>query len=217
MVARSNTRGTDSEAPPDGGPLAGLLLAWRRLVSATGHALTGAWAELGGSAVALAASAATRYVRDPAGTLAAADAPTRRRLKEAGAVALAIGVALSFAVPASFGGSTLQRFLAAGWTAGWALARLLVLRAVLGRGDAGAAEDAWGPALLPYALAVADPLGLVALGVSGWLTSAGLLARGVPRKRTRTAIAWAFGGQVAVEAAAWVARGGLVFLLAARL
>jgi hypothetical protein len=124
---------------------------------------------------------------------------------------------LSFAVPATFGGSTLQRLLAAGWTAGWALARLLVLRAVLRRARADAAEDAWGPALFPYALAVADPLGLVALGVSGWLTWTGLLARGVSRPEARTAIAWAFGGQLAVEAAAWVARGGLVFLLAGRL
>jgi hypothetical protein len=132
MVARRNRHGTDLQAPPGPGPLEGLLLSWRRVVSATGRALTGAWTGLGGSAVALAATAAARYVRDPAGTLAAADAPTLRRLKEAGAVALAIGVALSFAVPSSFGGSTLQRFLAAGWTAGWALARLLVLRAVLG-------------------------------------------------------------------------------------
>jgi hypothetical protein len=216
MVARSDTRGTDVRTPPSPGPVGGLLLAWRRTVSRTARSLRRAWDALG-APVAATAVAIARYVRDPAGTLGSADAPTRRRLKEAGATALAIGVALSFTVPASFAGSTLQRFLAAGWTAGWALARLLVLRAVLRRGRGGAAEDAWGPALVPYALAVADPLGLVALGVSGWLTHTGLLARGLTRSEARTAIAWAFGGQLAVEAAAWVARGGLVFLLAGRL
>jgi hypothetical protein len=217
MVARSNTPGADGRAPRGAGPLEGLLLAWRGLVSDAARMLRRAREGLARSGIAAAAGAALRYVRDPAGTLASADAPTRARLKEAGAAALAIGVALSFAVPASFGGSTLQRFLAAGWTAGWALARLFVLRAVLGRGRAGAAEDAWGPALLPYALAVADPLGMAALGVSCWLTWTGLLARGVPRGEARAAVAWGFGGQVAVEAAAWVARGGLVFLLAGRL
>jgi hypothetical protein len=214
MVARPQMREGAAGAPADPGPVGGLVLAWRRLVSAAVRAFGRLWTGIGGSRVVASAGLAVRYVRDPAGTLRTADTSDLARLKEAGAAALALGVALSFAVPSAFGGSMLQRFLAAGWTAGWAPVRLLVLRIALGRERAGRAEDAWGPALLPYALAVADPLGLVALAVSAWLTLTGLLARDVPRTDARAAVAWAFGGQLAAEAAAWIGRGTIVFLLA---
>jgi len=157
------------------------------------------------------------YLRDPAGTLASADDSRRTRLKEGGSVALAVGVALSFLVPAAFGVPLLRRFLAAGWTAGWALARLFIMRTVShadSRRRSRSIDDAWGPALAPYALAVVEPLGLVALGVSAWLTWRGLIAVGWTRREASRMTAWAFGGQAAAETAAWIAQGGFVFIMA---
>jgi hypothetical protein len=160
-----------------------------------------------------------RYVRDPVGTLAAADADGRARLKEAGAGALALGVVLSFLVPEPVADPVVRRFLAAGWVAAWALARLLIMRTVA-RGELArrhsSIDDAWGPALLPFALAVVDPLPLVAFAVSAALTLRGLEALGADRREAMRIIAIAFGIQMAAEVAAWLARGGLVYLFAVR-
>jgi hypothetical protein len=160
-----------------------------------------------------------RYLRDPAGTLRSSDAESRALLKDAGAVALAAGVVLSFAVPAALGTPIVRRFLSAGWMAAWALARLFVMRTVA-RGslarEPGRIDDAWGPALLPFAVAVLDPLPLVALGVSALLTLRGFEGLGVEQREARRVVAIAFGGQVAAEVASWLARGGLVFLLSLR-
>jgi len=158
-----------------------------------------------------------RYVRDPAGTLSCADADGRARLKDAGAAALALGVALSFLVPEALTTPVVRRFLAAGWTAAWALARLYIMRTAARGGLASRGsviDDAWGPALLPYAFAVVDPLPFVALAVSGLLTLKGLEALGAERREARRVVVIAFGAQAAAETLAWLARGGLVYLLA---
>lgn len=136
-----------------------------------------------------------------------------------GAVALATGVVLSFAMPGALGTPLVRRFLSAGWMAAWALARLFVMRtAATGRlaGERARIDDAWGPALLPFAVAVIDPLPLVALAVSAWLTMRGFDGLGIDRREARRVVAIAFGGQLVAEVAAWLARGGLVFLLSLR-
>jgi hypothetical protein len=166
-----------------------------------------------------AAVLASRYLGDPSGTLSSTDRAERALLREAGGGALALGVAISFAIPPAIGTPLLQRFIAAGWVATWALARLFVMRltarGALGR-DLTRVNDAWGPALLPFALAVVDPLPLIALGVSAFLTLRGLAGMGVDRREARRVVAIAFGGQLAAEVVAWLARGGLVYLLLAR-
>ncbi len=199
------------------GPFAALFLAWRRVVTAAFRTAAKSGRSLASSRPARTAIMAARYVRDPDGTLASADADGRARLKEAGAAALAIGVALSFLVPQAITTPVVRRFLAAGWTAAWALARLYIMRTVA-KGDLAARrstiDDAWGPALLPYALAVVDPLPFAALAVSGLLTLKGLRSLGVERGEARRVVAIAFGAQVAAEIVAWIARGGLVYILA---
>ncbi len=193
-----------------------LFDAWRRVITRAAGSARRAYSLVKSSSTVAVATLAARYVRDPDGTLRSADAAQRKRLKEAGAAALAIGVALSFLVPASFGVPVLRRFLAAGWTAAWALARLFIMRATA-RGTLAAdprpIADAWGPALLPFAVAVVEPLGFLSLGVSAWLTARGLVALGTQRAEARWVVAWAFGGQFATEIVAWLARGGVAYLL----
>jgi hypothetical protein len=221
MVALPNEPAAGAERPDTGpvGPFAALFLAWRRLVTAGFRGIATAGRALGASRPARAALIAARYVRDPVGTLAAADADGRARLKEAGAGALALGVVLSFLVPEPVADPVVRRFLAAGWVAAWALARLLIMRTVA-RGELArrhsSIDDAWGPALLPFALAVVDPLPLVAFAVSAALTLRGLEALGADRREAMRIVAIAFGIQMAAEVAAWLARGGLVYLFAVR-
>lgn len=207
---------TPSEALRDVGPA--LFEAWRRLLTSLSRGVSRALGASGRSKPARAVVLAARYVRDPAGTLAGADAGERALLNVAGAVALAAGVAVSFALPASLGPSLVGRFLAAGWLAAWALARLLVMRTVA-RGALAtrpsAVTDAWGPSLLPFAFAVIAPLPLVALGVSAFLTLRGLAGLGADRGEARRVVAIAFGGQLAAEVLAWLGRGGLLYLLIA--
>jgi hypothetical protein len=103
--------------------------------------------------------------------------------------------------------------------AAWALGRLFIMRSVatgaLARRPA-TIDDAWGPALLPYALAVFEPLPLVALALSAVLTLRGLSALGAERAEARRLVGIAFGIQVAAEIASWLARGGIVYLMAIR-
>jgi len=215
MVALRTSR-TGAPTPDPADPFEGLFMAWRRLLTSVFTAVGRGVSSVGGSRPLRAAMLAVRYLRDPAGVLAAADAGQRSLLKEAGAVALAVGVALSFAVPATVGPPLVRRFLAAGWVAAWALARLFIMRSIAhGRADGtrSAVDDAWGPALLPFAFAVVDPLPLVALGVSALLTLRGLTGLGIERRASRRLVAVAFGGQLAAELLAWVSRGGLLYLV----
>lgn len=220
MVALPPPRPGAARTPParSGDPLSGPFLAWRRLLTRLIRGTARLGAALAGSRPVRTAAAAARYLRDPAGTLAAASTAERSLLKEAGAAALVLGVALSFAVPAAVGAPTVHRFLAAGWTAAWALARLFVMRTVA-RGPLAARpdriDDAWGPALLPYALAVIDPLPLAALAASAFLTLRGLDGLGVERGEARRTVGIAFGGQLVFELLAWLARGGLLYALVA--
>jgi hypothetical protein len=198
------------------GPVAGLFLAWRRLLTDGARGAGRAARALAASRPARGAVLAVRYLRDPAGTLRDSDAGSRALLKDAGAVALAVGVLLSFAVPGVVGTTLVRRFLSAGWMAAWALARLFIMRTAakgsLARVPA-PIDDVWGPALLPFAIAVVDPLPFVALAFSALLTLRGFDGLGVERRESRRVVAIAFGGQLAAEVAAWLARGGFVLLL----
>ncbi|HEX9093647.1 MAG TPA: hypothetical protein VF902_06660 [Coriobacteriia bacterium] len=201
---------------PSGDPVSGLFRAWRRLVTSAGDGLRAFERSASRSRPARAARMALAYVRDPAGTLARADADGLARLAEAGAAALAVGAALSWAVSGALGLPPVRRFLAIGWTAAWALARLLIMRLASRErpSRAGVLEAVWGASLLPYLGAVAAPLDLVALAASAFLAHKGLVAVGTARGEARRVVLIAFGGQLVAEIAAWVARGGLVLGLA---
>ena len=222
MVApATDQRPTATPGPPSPARLLPAVFdAWRRALTVAGRGIVAPFQALARSHPVLAIRAALRYLRDPAATLAEADRGERGLLKEAGAVALALGVVLAFLVPSAFGVPLQDRFLAAGWTAAWALARLFIMRSLARRplvGDLSRIDDAWGPGLLPYALAVASPLGLIALAASAWLTLRGLVAVDVEARESRRLVLWAFGGQLAAETASWLARGGLfVFLTLGR-
>lgn len=212
MVARPESGGP--MGPPRGSdPVGGLFLTWRRIVTAAmrapGRAKRSACAFRAAEVVRLG----SRYARDPVGTLLAADAPSRKRLKEAGAVALALGAALAFAVSSAVGEPLVRRFLALGWTAAWALVRLLIMRLAArpaSTTETRRVDDAWGPALLPYLAAIVFPLDLAALALSAYLSYRGMSALGASRAQTRRAVAWAFGGQLVAETIAWAGRGGLL-------
>lgn len=200
------------------GPFSALFLAWRRVVTAWVRGIARGFLALGASRPARMARATAGYLRDPRGALAAASPAQRALLVEAGVVALALGAAASFLVPGSLSTGLVRRFLGVGWIAAWALGRLFIMRSIAGGGGsrARAVDDAWGPALTPFVLAIADPLPFLALGVSALLTAIGLEARGFDRHRARRLVAWAFGAQLVGEVALWLGRGGLVYLLALR-
>lgn len=214
MVARSN----DDSPPPDGqspaDPVSGLLHTWRRLVTATREVVRRGADGLPASRPARALKSAARYVRDPDGVIAGADDDTLTRLAEAGAAALAFGAALSYLAGMALGVPPVQRFLSIGWLAGWALVRLLIMR-IAGRGRPfarrSAVQAAWGASLLPYLVAVAWPLDLVALAASAVLARRNLVALGSSVAEANRAVLLAFGGQAAAEALAWAARGGVMF------
>ena len=102
------------------------------------------------------------------------------------------------------------------WLIAWALARLALLRLAAPStfpNARDAIESAWGSALLPYLLALATPLDLFALAASAALTYRGLVVVGLGRRDATRCVAWAFGGQIAVEIASWLGRSWF-FLLA---
>lgn len=69
--------------------------------------------------------------------------------------------------------------------------------------------------LAPYMFGVLAPLRLLSFLASALLTYRGLAAAGLSGRDTRLAVGWAFGGQVAVMAFAWIARGALTALVLA--
>lgn len=163
-----------------------------------------------------AARLALSYLAAPSRTVREADPRDRMRLVTAGATALALGALGALAFGVRGGKDWLPSLFTVVWLIAWALARLAILRLsapAAFRGSPRPVEAAWGPALLPFALAIASPLDLVALAASAFYTLAGLQAVGFARRDAVRGVAWAFGGQVAVEVLAWIARNGF-FLLA---
>lgn len=211
MVARPDPPTAGRRGASD--PVSGLFQAWRRVLTSVARTPGAAAQGAVRSRTARRLGLALSYAADPAGTLAAASASDRDRLKEAGAAALVIGAAVAFGVSLAIGSTALESFLAMGWVAAWALARLALLRlasSASSKADRRLVDDAWGPALLPFLGAVAFPLDIAALAVSAFLTHRGLTALGLPRGRAARATAWAFGGQLTVEFIAWIGRAGLL-------
>jgi hypothetical protein len=215
MVTRPQPPGSARPAP-DGDPLRGLFQSWRRMVTVVLAVPARTAAAVATSRPVEALRLALRYVRDPSGTLVSADDRARDRLKEAGAAALAAGALIAFAISTAAGVSPVRRFLALGWTAAWALARLAVMRLAADRspGSPRRVQSAWGPALLPYLGAVAFPLDIAALALSAALTHRGLVALGASQADARRTVAFAFGGQLVAETVAWAGRAGMLAFVA---
>lgn len=148
------------------------------------------------------------YIRRPASAWeghAATEVPgSARTAAAAGARALAAGGLLAGAL-AMTGGETARGATAAlAVQVAWALGRLAVCRTLVPAGTlppkrvTAVCMAAW----LPYALALTGPLRFVAFVWSASLTYRGLVAAGLEPQRARTAVLWAFGGQVGVMAVA---------------
>lgn len=208
MVARDDRHGP----LPDDAASPGVLWwrDWRRRVSRNVR-----WRPPARPRPLVAARLAIAYLRAPARTLARATGADRMRLVTAGALALSVGALASLALAIATGGGWVPSLLYVAWLVAWALARLAVLRLTAPARDDRSprlVEAAWGPALLPFALALASPLDLLALAASAALTYVGLGAVGYQRRDAIRCVAWAFGGQLAVEVAAWIARGAFFVL-----
>jgi hypothetical protein len=216
MVARAPSQGLpDPDRPPEGGPIADLYTAWRHAVTEMLRAPGRAVRAAGCSRPALVLRAGAAYVAHPAATVANADARTRDRLTTCGGLAFAVGIVTAFALSAALREPPARAFLTAAWTITWAITRYLIMKLATRRLEKGRTlEWAWAPALIPFAGAVAFPLGIAALASSAYLTYAGLTGLTVGRRDATRAVALAFGGQALVEVAAWLARGGLVALAA---
>lgn len=212
MVAR-DTRGPDHPGP---GPLEEFALFWRRLL---GRAVPA------GAPKAprpprprpdplRAVGAVVAYVRSPRDAVASADSRGLNALTTVGALAVTAGALLSVPVSRALGAGWLAAFVYVGWLAVWAIVRLAVLRLAAPRAALGTRfEAAWGGALLPFVFAVTRPLDLIALAVSAVLTVRGLEGAGVSRTDAVRCVAFAFGGQLVVELAAWIARSAVFALL----
>lgn len=176
------------------------LHARLRRASATTRAGFGAWSNQW--------AVVWEYIRRPASAWeghAATGVPgSARTAAAAGARALAAGGLLAGAL-AMTGGDTARGATAAlAVQVAWALGRLAVCRTLVPAGTlppkrvTAVCMAAW----LPYALALTGPLRFVAFVWSASLTYRGLVAAGLEPQRARTAVLWAFGGQVGVMAVA---------------
>lgn len=97
----------------------------------------------------------------------------------------------------------------------WAASRFIIIALLVPRGSISrrSLSVAFLAGLLPYLVGITPTLRLAALLASGVLTARGLRAAGIDRIDTVRAIAWSFGGQLAVTAAGW-ALGALIALIA---
>jgi hypothetical protein len=217
MVPRDTSSDSEPVRPPEAqlDPLSRLFLGWRRLLTRLLGGVRGQRPSEARVPFRDRSREALAYLREPSASLGAADGGTLARLRATGIGALALGCVLLLAVGALTGASPIRIVLDATWLVVWACARLVIMRLVVGR-DRGKVDRAWGPALIPEAFAFAFPFDLAALVASAWLTERGLIGIGTEPRRARAAVAWAFGGQLVVAVAAWVARGGLIALIALR-
>ena len=222
MVAR--TRTSETAARERKGCLilspAGLLLGWRRLLT---RLLTAVRRERSadGRAAGPLGGAVARYLSDPAGALSAADDERIAELRAWGLTALVFGAAVTTGIALLVGRDLRSLVSAAGdavWLIAWAYLRRAIMGLSAGQSEStrGAVDAAWAPALMPFAPAVTFPLDILALAASWWLTYRGMSGRGAPLAAARRATLLAFGGQVVVGMAAWLARGALLALFAAR-
>ena len=161
-------------------------------------------------------AAARRYVLAPADAWIRQDAPAVSAAAAVGPRYLIAGLLLAAAYTRATGGTIGEALAPAFVEIVWALGRLgaialLVPARELPRPRLAAAYLA---GLLPYVFGVTTWLRVVVLVASALLTFRGLTGAGLGGRRARTAVLWAFGGQVGVVAFGWVARAALAGLFA---
>ena len=214
-----------------GVPPADLFEQVAAALSAVGRALFAAWQRsLDGAyrAVRSACRAATegtrrwtahwalvrRYYVDPADPRH--DTATRGTAAAFGLRAFAFGMLASGALAVATGDPERTAIAAIIVEVIWAAGRFAVCAAIL---PATTPRDrllrAYLAGLVPYAFGLTATLRWAALAASAVMTARGLRGTGVGAPETRSAVAWAFGGQVAVVALGFVARAGLALLTGA--
>lgn len=99
----------------------------------------------------------------------------------------------------------------------WAAARFVIIAWLMPRGaiDRRRLSVAYLAGLLPFVVGVTAPLRVVALVASAYLTRQGLRGAGVRMRDVDQAIAWSFGGQIAVATAGWLGRVLLALVIGA--
>lgn len=191
--------------------------AWRRLLEGALRLMRA----LGRTAVAIAQRWVAHWARirdyltDPAD---ARHGPATRSAAAAfGVRAFAFGMLASGALTVAGGGPTRAAIAAIAVEVMWAAGRFAVCAAILP--TSAVPRDrlltAYLAGLVPYALGLNAALRLVALGASAVITTRGLRAEDGRAPGVRTAIVWAFGGQVAVVTFGFVARAVLALLAGA--
>lgn len=193
---------------------AGLFAAWRRMISGlasigtrTGagvRRLAARWARQWPLVRAYHAGAALPW--EPAGDR------ERRAAAALGLRAFVFGLVLCGIGTSASTSRWLPIAVAVGSQVLWAGVRFIIVALLMPRGaiDRARLSTAYLAGLTPYVFAATWALQLAALAASALLTARGLLGAGVPRRDVRIAIAWAFGGQVAVAAGLWVMRALVV-------
>ncbi len=196
---------------------AGLLVAWRRIMSGAASAMTRGAARVPSSARSWAHQwrLVRAYHADSASPWAPADDDTRRVAAAVGVRAFIVGLIVTGIGIAASTSLWLSIAVGVGSQVLWASARFIILALLMPRGtvDRTRLSTAYLAGLLPSVFAATWLLRLAALAVSAALTKRGLVGAGVPERDARIAIAWAFGGQVAIVAVGWAARALIVLVL----
>ncbi|MHB1136047.1 MAG: hypothetical protein ACYCXR_05620 [Coriobacteriia bacterium] len=192
-----------------------LFRAWRRLLTMALHGINQVWARL--RLVGARRGDEWLTVRDYLTDTAAvwADGSLARLTPAAafGLRALAAGLIVSTGMALGAGSSAPAAGLIVLTELLWAAIRLAIVLLVL-PADTHRPRTllAFAAGLAPYAVGITPLMRLVSLLLSGVLTARGLRGAGVATGHARTAIVWAFGGQIVVVVIGALIRGAVALL-----
>jgi hypothetical protein len=129
--------------------------------------------------------------------------------------AFVFGILAGAAIAIAGGSAPVSAIATLAIESAWAAARLIIVMLLTPAGLLPRRRliVAYAAGLAPYLFGVLAPLRVVSFLASAFLTYRGLVAAGLGSQDTRLAVGWAFGGQVAVMAFAWIARGALTALV----
>ncbi len=195
-----------------------LFSAWRRMLGIT----FGTMASSDGKLAAWMArwrsqwGAVRTYIASPTAAWCG-DAAAAELAAAFGLRALVFGTLTGVVIAIAGGSAPVAAFATLAIELAWAAARLIIVMLLTPPGLLSRHRIlvACAAGLAPYVFGVLAPLRLLSFLASALLTYRGLAAAGLGVRDTRLAVGWAFGGQIAVMAFAWIARGALTALVLA--
>lgn len=160
-------------------------------------------------------AAARRYLLDPVGAWTHDDAVAVSAAAAIGPRYLLAGLLLAASYTYATGGTPGEALSPVLVQIVWALGRIAVIALLVpaGRLPRPRLVAAYLAGLVPFVFGVTAALRLAALIASALLTFTGLTGAGLGGRRARTAVLWAFGGQVGVIVFGWIARAALAGFL----